>query len=1223
MALTLLATNNAESTLASAISATDTSLIVSAGTGAEFPDAVAGESYFKLTLTDAATGSQVEIVNVTAKAGDIFTIERAQEGTLARAWAANDMVANMMTADTLNVIADFAKQASDSADEAQGYALSASEFGDNKSTFADTAAGLAATTSGQYFRVPQGTGNVLAFRYYKNNSGVAQEVAEYPGQGSITNTIREFPTLAAAQADADAGNILSGSKCWVTSAINTSLADEYVNTSGVMTATGRTIISQYSLSSSISREATRRKNGDYQDLIEFKSLDDTALPLPESSVLEFLSLATTTDVNTNFYRLVFSSLGSEVASLVFPGTNTQYSDGKFWSAYRLFRFQDLKYVSILETTSSVVRVRYDLPAGFGVPAAGSNYIALDITGKFYPAQAGSVNSVTRKSISGTAIANAIQFVVTIAELTAAGYTASTVVDYLNSIAPDCLFAAYAAYDTTIAQTGFEDFFRIQLPAGDYTVSRDGFAPSGLAVLPAGAYSVWRKKPVRQVFVGNFLRKVADVKNTLSVGYSNYPVELKVSFKPGECPDSDSLMVTDVDGNIFDCQFVDKFYPNLRLKSDIGYHADGSLASGSVFIKDTLATGQQKYYELRAYNRRRADLITETYPQLVKVSDGFTITVDGYVYSFPRQNGFALNGITDPAGRFHSITHGSYYSEVISGAAADTQLLLGASIRLVNTGPVFSELELTVFNRAGSVLASNALKTTVRYRIFKNGKLLIRVVNSATQDIPVSVLYGFYSRLVMNDGAYTYDTARGLTYWTDSVTGKRFSAVISFANGDIHRDGTTYGPTRPVRATVLIPSGTTTTRVDAGWRFTTASDYSYLNWPVKKDWTWTHDFWIDCDNSITDAASDSVNALIMSQADNRPVGFLGNCSYTGVVRQDLLEKMAWHIRGSVEWWKSSAATVYGGGPDITTQYYCHMAEIFQLVKYGIGTLDSVYANFKTYMSGRGSIINPGAAYTGGWWGLQFQSRLSIPCYEWLYKMAVKAGDTSKQTELKAGIKSLADAVYNYWVVNGGIQIIGTATGIGASNANATGLRALALGIYSGQDTSGNYLTAFNAVENLLTDRTQFMKAEGIIQDGATEYPARAMYLHYACYAVNNYLLACKVLGRVPKFDLVNFIITAASGMGGFNEIDYCISESRRGGANTITFALLPLLFSDRPSAVIAADSLLNVFTSQYGPKPGFPKRFFGFDGTNASGDTMSEISFVASTLADLWLSYGYN
>lgn len=238
MALTLLATNNAESVLASAISATDTSLIVSAGTGAEFPDAVAGESYFKLTITDAATGSQVEIVNVTAKAGDIFTIERAQEGTLARAWAANDMVANMMTADTLNVIADFANQAASSAEEAQGYALSAAEFGDNKLTFADTTAGIAGTTSGQYFRVPQGVGNVLAFRYYKNNAGVAVEVAEYVGQGSISNSVREYLSLTEAQSDVSAGNILNGGYCWVRDSADSTLANEYINNGGTLAATG-------------------------------------------------------------------------------------------------------------------------------------------------------------------------------------------------------------------------------------------------------------------------------------------------------------------------------------------------------------------------------------------------------------------------------------------------------------------------------------------------------------------------------------------------------------------------------------------------------------------------------------------------------------------------------------------------------------------------------------------------------------------------------------------------------------------------------------------------------------------------------------------------------------------------------------------------------------------------------------------------------------------------
>lgn len=254
MALTLLATNNAESTLASAISATDTSLIVSAGTGAEFPDAVAGESYFKLTLTDAATGSQVEIVNVTAKAGDIFTIERAQEGTLARAWAASDMVANMMTADTLNIIAQYAQQAAASAEQAGEYAGDASDYARNKFTFYKTSsdpdgtiAGLAATTDGQSFWVAQGPDALSAAWQYQNKAGVAVLQAKQPGTAAVTGTIRVFPTTTAAQADADAGNILNGGKCFALNASENIIADEYTNTSGTLTPTGRKITSRKSV----------------------------------------------------------------------------------------------------------------------------------------------------------------------------------------------------------------------------------------------------------------------------------------------------------------------------------------------------------------------------------------------------------------------------------------------------------------------------------------------------------------------------------------------------------------------------------------------------------------------------------------------------------------------------------------------------------------------------------------------------------------------------------------------------------------------------------------------------------------------------------------------------------------------------------------------------------------------------------------------------------------
>lgn len=104
MALQLLAANNAQSVLAAGISASATSLTLNTGTGALFPSPVSGTSFFKLTLIDAATGSLTEIVHVTARAGDVFTIQRGQEGTVPRAWSANDIAANMMTAGTLSYI---------------------------------------------------------------------------------------------------------------------------------------------------------------------------------------------------------------------------------------------------------------------------------------------------------------------------------------------------------------------------------------------------------------------------------------------------------------------------------------------------------------------------------------------------------------------------------------------------------------------------------------------------------------------------------------------------------------------------------------------------------------------------------------------------------------------------------------------------------------------------------------------------------------------------------------------------------------------------------------------------------------------------------------------------------------------------------------------------------------------------------------------------------------
>jgi hypothetical protein len=87
--------------LASGIGPAATSLTVSATEGALFPAAGAG-STFDLVIYN--TSALREIVSVTARAVDVFTIVRAQQGTTALTWNAGDRVSHRLTADALNNI---------------------------------------------------------------------------------------------------------------------------------------------------------------------------------------------------------------------------------------------------------------------------------------------------------------------------------------------------------------------------------------------------------------------------------------------------------------------------------------------------------------------------------------------------------------------------------------------------------------------------------------------------------------------------------------------------------------------------------------------------------------------------------------------------------------------------------------------------------------------------------------------------------------------------------------------------------------------------------------------------------------------------------------------------------------------------------------------------------------------------------------------------------------
>jgi len=99
--MTILFTNNAAATLASSITTSSTSLTVTTGQGTLFPT-ITGSNIFYVTLTDAATGTTIEIVKVTARSSDTMTIVRAQDNTSAHAYSAGDKVELRLPAVVLN-----------------------------------------------------------------------------------------------------------------------------------------------------------------------------------------------------------------------------------------------------------------------------------------------------------------------------------------------------------------------------------------------------------------------------------------------------------------------------------------------------------------------------------------------------------------------------------------------------------------------------------------------------------------------------------------------------------------------------------------------------------------------------------------------------------------------------------------------------------------------------------------------------------------------------------------------------------------------------------------------------------------------------------------------------------------------------------------------------------------------------------------------------------------
>lgn len=95
--------NNASTLLLDNILDTTTAFSILPDTGALFPILEQPTDYFKITVTNPGDGSY-EIMKVTATTGDLFTVVRAQEGTIALPFPQNSVIENRLTAGSIEHI---------------------------------------------------------------------------------------------------------------------------------------------------------------------------------------------------------------------------------------------------------------------------------------------------------------------------------------------------------------------------------------------------------------------------------------------------------------------------------------------------------------------------------------------------------------------------------------------------------------------------------------------------------------------------------------------------------------------------------------------------------------------------------------------------------------------------------------------------------------------------------------------------------------------------------------------------------------------------------------------------------------------------------------------------------------------------------------------------------------------------------------------------------------
>ncbi|HHL1954440.1 TPA: hypothetical protein ACQ2HS_001929, partial [Klebsiella pneumoniae] len=265
-----------------------------------------------------------------------------------------------------------------------------------------------------------------------------------------------------------------------------------------------------------------------------------------------------------------------------------------------------------------------------------------------------------------------------------------------------------------------------------------------------------------------------VQNNLDVALTNYPIELKCNFEPGEAVSDQYIVVEDEQGNMFLPQWSDAPDFNRRRNGSLGYWGDGSLRAGSLIIMDTLAAGASKKYHIRVYTvRQRYSSYNRTVRESgtsmrVSADDGTTLTFDSYMNWLPYKLGSGGVTYTKIAEFIATRRAGA------GGAATDFSAMANndptASYRIVSDGPVFTEVETVCYSQISTTypeFSSQFLKFTTRTKIFQNGMIKTENVMAVDKAIPADVLFGIRMRMNLTSTAAKTTKEKHNVLWSDN------------------------------------------------------------------------------------------------------------------------------------------------------------------------------------------------------------------------------------------------------------------------------------------------------------------------------------------------------------------------------------------------------------------------------------------------------------------------